>query len=148
MSNLSNPQFGEQFGISPKEERDMHVRAVGDQIHETLEKALFGEVGGLRASYQAAALHRMRGIPADMMKEDEHGHHASYTAGNWTTKWWGGKYAEHSHPKHGTVDATDMAISHDNGEEELPTNITGAHIKQIHHEFLGYKKENYPKDMQ
>jgi len=138
-----------QFGISPKEEREMETRARVDAIHESLEKALYGEVGGYKASVQAGALKRLRNIPANMMQEDEHGPHASYTAGNWTTKWWGGKYAEHSHPKHGVVDMTDMAVhDHETGEETLPEHLTGAHIKQVHHEFLQYKKENYPKEMQ
>ena len=145
MSDNLNPQ---QFGMSDKEARDMHTKAVVDHVFEGAEKAIFGEVGGYKAAVQAEALGRMRNIPSNMMAEDEHGHHATYTAGGWTTKWWGGKYAEHSHPKHGTVDVTDMADHHPNGEESLPSHITGAHIKQIHHDFLNYKKENYPDYMQ
>lgn len=137
----------EQFGMTSREMSEMRGRAMGEHLFEGLEKIMFGEVGGMRAAAQAAALHRMRGIPAHMMSEDEHGHHAKYTAGGWTTTWHGGKYAEHSHPKHGAVDVSDVAIHHPNGDETLPE-LNGADIKRIHHDFLAYKKENYPDYMQ
>lgn len=119
-----------------------------EHIFDKLEVAMTGEKGGFRAAAQSAALERMRNIPAHMMSEDEHGHHAKYSAGGWTTTWHGGKYAEHSHPKHGAVDVTDMATNHPDGRETLPHSISGADIKKVHHDFLSYKKENYPDYMQ
>lgn len=146
------PQFNpENFGFAPGEAEEMAKRVRNEHnqgIMKGLEETMFGP-GGLHGAFQNEAAHRLRHMPNSHTTLDEDGElHVSHTDGGWTTKWWGGKYAEHSHPKHGTVDVTDMAIKLPNGEEHLPTELNLDDIKRVHNEFLDYHRKNGPKDMQ
>lgn len=140
------------FGFEPGEAEDMLKNARNEHnegVMKKIEEVFFGPGGSFTDAIRNEAAHRLRHMPnSHIGVDDEDGLHVAYSAGGWTTKWWGGKYAEHSHPKHGVVDVTDMAIRLPNGDEHLPTELNIGDIKSVHHDFLAYKTENYPKDMQ
>jgi hypothetical protein len=139
------------FGFKPGEAEDTLRNARNEHnadVMKRVEETFFGPGGSFKTAVQQEAAHRLRHMPDSHVNVDDDGLHVAYTAGGWTTKWWGGKYAEHSHPKHGVVDVTDMAIRMPDGDEHLPTELNIGDIKNTHHEFLSYKTENYPKHMQ
>ena len=147
------PQFDgkdfdpKDFGFEPGEAEEMLRNAKHEHFFAGLEKAFFGEEGGFKAAMQAEALGRMRGIPAHMMGEDEDGHHAFHEEGGWKSTWHGGMYVEHSHPKHGAVDVTNVENVDEKGNASIPS-LSGDELIKIHRDFLDYKTKNYPKEMQ
>jgi len=138
--NLNPKQFGEQFGISPAEEREMTGRALGEHLWGAMEN-LMGGPGSYKAEMDAQALKRMRQFPAHMYGEDEDGSFVHHTSGGFTSKWHGGAYIEHIHPKHGALDVTNVT----DREGNLPQSMTPEEFIQHHNDFVAHAKETYPK---
>lgn len=155
------PQFSEEnFGISPQESAEMERKAKFGAAFDSVEKAMFGEVGGFKNAFRNDAMKRLSKIPASNIcgdtsnpQEDkcgcgiDDGPHATYTAGGWTSTWHGGSMIEHSHPKHGTVDVTGVEERDEKGNTSLPT-LSMADLKNAHHNFLDYKTKNFPPYLQ
>lgn len=144
-------QFGEQFGISPQEEKAMETRAHEDNMKDKLERlfsgseeALLGEKGGYKAAVEAEAMSRMRGFPGHMMGSDEDGEFVHHTSDGYTSKWYGGPYIDHIHPKYGALDATNVT----DREGKLPESLSPQQLIDAHNEFVQNAKINYPEKYQ
>jgi hypothetical protein len=148
MSDNLNPQ---QFGISPREEREMQGRAIGEHIYDSLEMAMTGEKGGFKAASSARAWGKMRDFPPHMIKEDEEGNPvAHHTTGNWTSTWHGGGMIDHTHKTHGTVDVTNLTdySNPEHGPFGPGPTLTPEEFKAHHNDFVKYAKTEYPKEYQ
>lgn len=144
---MPNPEsFGEQFGISRKEQNEMAGRAMGEHLWDELNK-IVGE-GGLRALSEAQALSRMRDFPAHMVEDDtdesgepDYGVHVNYKhPSGWSAKWAGGPYIDMHHPLYGPVDIIDITDS----EGNIPNYVHPEGFKRAVNEWVqNFGNEDY-----
>lgn len=116
MNPEDSKQFDEIMGrnFTANDQKKMVGDAVGAKAWSDME----GILGSYRGAVEHEANQRMALFPEHMMSIDEDGRHVSYTSpSGWKHTWHGGEYIEHSHPKQGVVDVTNVS----NRKGELPT---------------------------
>lgn len=124
--------FGEQFGMSQREQNEIAGRAIGEHLFSGMEEAMGGQ-GAYGAAVRAHALHLMRHIPmqptrmpsggtislqddTDESGESDYGVHAHYQhPSGWSVKWAGGPYADIHTPKGEPVEVFNFT-NHRTGE--------------------------------
>ena len=159
MSDKVNPgQFGEQFGMSEREQRQIEGRAIGKHIFEGIEEAMFGYVGGMRdrvvnEGWESVesnwySEHQAGHITADPDDDDypvySHdlgdGYHATYPID--------GVYATIHHERREGLDVVNFAADDDADEEASmirrrdPDHVRSK-IEQHHRESILPNEENY-----
>jgi hypothetical protein len=161
MSDKVNPgQFGEQFGMSEQEQRQIEGRALGKHIFEGVEEAMFGYAGGMKdrvvnQGWESVesnwyAEHRAGHVTADPDDDDypvyRHdlgdGYHATYPID--------GVYAtiHYGSGSRGGLDVVNFSADDDADEEASmirrrdPDHVRSK-IEQHHREFILPNEEDY-----
>ena len=124
--------FGEQFGMSQREQNEIAGRAIGEHLFSGMEQAMGGE-GAYSAAVKEHALHLMRHMPmqptrtasggkiymtddTDESGEADYGVHTRYDhPSGWHVKWSGGPYADIHSPKGEAVEVFNFT-NHRTGE--------------------------------
>lgn len=137
---------GQQFNGVPSPEdmekatgmsgRDLHTAGHAGFLFDETERIL----GKYQDSVRSEAATRMIGFPEHMRGEDEHGPFVHHTSGGYTSKWYGGSYIEHVHPKHGAVDVTNVT-----SKGNLPVKMSPEQLVEHHNNFLNDLLDNRPR---
>lgn len=137
MSNNVNPaQFGEQFGMSRREQSEIHGKAIAEHLWEGAEN-IFGPMR-VHARMQAAD-HLNAQFPGHRLKvdEDNNPYHA-VKHGDWEGRYFGGPHIEMHHRRHGAQEVIDVTDKH--GE---PTSFNHDHMHNVVKHFAVHDGPQY-----